>query len=1034
MALIRRETVGRQDDPRVEGSYTLMLLFAVTAEHGLAVSPAVHDGATHTARTDVVSWADFTAGKPLDQRFDLTQQQLIRGLRDLFDRPLGGQPWLPISGLVEDMWGMLRAIQQSGVMLSSRWGEQNCEAGGASCTLVPGIDLGLSADLSDSGDIVVKPHAVLAQPDCTPIDGAIMLIGKPSPHGLAWYPTGHTTALHLGQLNGHPSPFLARLLERRQQSMVVPRADVAEFVRTLDSLTPTGLWLDDPDDAITKAQASRPYAVLSITSSASPFDDNEWFELRWYSRYMVADRNIDVPPTARPTGIRNISAESELWEAVYPYALLIRDACNVWCGRAYGQSMAAQHQRRGPDDAEPRLPAVVIRGNEPRGPLDFDPLAGAPDGTCSATSPSPAHVLTGSPITFRELLDICTRIVPELQALDNVIVELDDSIPTFQRATTTPTVRFESTPTDSRDWLDLAITVDVDGHRMPIDAVITELDSGAEHLTFPDGTYVPIDTIPHLSRLSELLKEARAVGALRNTKAPTVSANATLWKDIFDCGDVDDSLSDWAKQHNAIAVTTPPQPVRPSHLLHAELRPYQREGLNWLAFLRHNNLGGVLADDMGLGKTLQLLALMAHTLDNNPDARFLVIAPTSVVSNWIREAARFVPTMSTFAVGTSMRRANRSAIAQATSAALVVSTYTLVRNDAEFYRAQNWTMLVADEAQAVKNPASKAHKAIRDISAETVIALSGTPIENSLLDLWSLLALTTPALFPSKQEFLTHYRTPIERANDKHRLMELRARIRPMMLRRTKEEVAAELPPKQEQSVLLNLSSQHRRIYDRALTNERQKALQLLDDGDPQARFQVFSALTRLRLLSLHPGLADDADAAVGSVKVDYLTEQLPQIAGEGHHALVFSVFPSFLRLLRPALEIAGLRVAYLDGQTSKDERDEQINAFGRRDADVFLISLKAGGTGINLVAADYVYVTDPWWNPASEAQAIDRAYRIGQTRPVTVYRLIADNTIEGKVAALQATKRDLANAVIAGDDPFTRSLSNDELRSLIDN
>ncbi|PTT21436.1 DNA/RNA helicase, partial [Microbacterium sp. HMWF026] len=511
-----------------------------------------------------------------------------------------------------------------------------------------------------------------------------------------------------------------------------------------------------------------------------------------------------------------------------------------------------------------------------------------------------------------------------------------------------------------------------------------------------------------------------------------------------DLADESEAAIEWRGLARALADVTavPALPTPPGFL--AELRPYQREGLSWLALLHGHRLGGILADDMGLGKTLQLLALIAHTR-TLPDPRpWLVVAPTSVLPTWRDEAARFAPGLRVAVVeATSVRR--RQTIAHiAARADIVVAPYGVVRTDADEFAVPHWSGVVLDEAQFVKNPATRVHRAIAALRSDAVFAATGTPVENGLDDLWALLSLTAPGLFPSIRRFREDYTRAIEQlptdqptalsaaAASAHRektLDRLRRRVRPFLLRRTKDVVASDLPTKQEQQITVALSPAHQELYDRVLQRERQKVLGLLDDLDRQ-RFIVFRSLTLLRMLALAPGLVDERDAHLGSAKLDELLERLVEIAAEGHRALVFSQFTSFLDLAAERLDAAGLAYAHLDGSTAR--RGEVVERFRAGEAPVFLISLKAGGFGLTLVEADYVFLLDPWWNPAAESQAIDRTHRIGQIRSVFVYRLIAAGTVEEKVRALQQRKAALFDAVIDDDDAFAASLEADDIRALL--
>jgi SNF2 family DNA or RNA helicase len=447
------------------------------------------------------------------------------------------------------------------------------------------------------------------------------------------------------------------------------------------------------------------------------------------------------------------------------------------------------------------------------------------------------------------------------------------------------------------------------------------------------------------------------------------------------------------------------------------LRPYQQTGYDWLSFLYDSALGGVLADDMGLGKTVQSLALVARAVADRrlPGGetgrpRFLVIAPTSVVPNWTAEAARFVPDVRVVAVSETTRRSGRTIVQTVGDADLVITSYALFRLEAEAYRSVPWAGMLLDEAQFVKNRNAATHTAVRSLDVPFKLAITGTPMENSLMDLWSVFSIVAPGLFPSPTGFAEAYQRPIEREGDPERLAQLRRRIRPLMLRRTKRAVAADLPDKVEQVLEVELHPEQRAVYDRLLARERQRVLGLIDEFG-RNRFAIFRALTTLRQAALDAALVDPELDDVPSTKLDLLEELLGDALDEGHRVLVFSQFTRLLGRVRRRLDAADIGYAYLDGSTVR--REEAIQRFRGGDADVFLVSLKAGGFGLNLAEADYCILLDPWWNPAAEEQAIDRAHRIGQTRSVHVYRLVAKDTIEQKVMALKAAKAELFDAVM---------------------
>jgi SNF2 family DNA or RNA helicase len=465
--------------------------------------------------------------------------------------------------------------------------------------------------------------------------------------------------------------------------------------------------------------------------------------------------------------------------------------------------------------------------------------------------------------------------------------------------------------------------------------------------------------------------------------------------------------------------------------LTAQLRPYQVEGFQWLAFLWQHQLGGILADDMGLGKTLQTLALISHAREDDPAGPpFLISAPTSVVSNWAVEAGRFTPGLKVVVITDTMARRRKDLAEIVAGADAVVTTYTLLRIDFASYAGLPWSGLILDEAQYTKNRQAKIYQCARRLPAPFKLAISGTPMENNLMELWSLLSITAPGLFPHPEKFRDYYARPIEKQGKAELLDQLRRRIKPLVKRRTKEQVAADLPAKQEQVLEVELHPRHQKLYQTHLQRERQKILGLIDDVDTN-RFTILRSLTLLRQLSLHAGLVDVQHDDMPCSKLDTLLELLTEAVGGGHQALVFSQFTRFLERARQRLDTAGIPYCYLDGKTR--DRPLVLQRFKNGDAPVFLISLKAGGFGLNLTEADYCFLLDPWWNPATEAQAVDRTHRIGQTRNVVVYRLIAKDTIEQKVMALKARKAALFTSVIDSGNVFGGSLDADDIRGLFE-
>ena len=489
----------------------------------------------------------------------------------------------------------------------------------------------------------------------------------------------------------------------------------------------------------------------------------------------------------------------------------------------------------------------------------------------------------------------------------------------------------------------------------------------------------------------------------------------------------------WRDLRASVAEAQSYQPEVPG-TLRAELRPYQVDGYRWLARLARWGAGACLADDMGLGKTVQALALL---LRRAPDGPALVVAPTSVLANWVTEAGRFAPTLNvTVYAGPAASRARL--LESSGPFDLVVTSYGLLQNDADQLTGVSWGTVVLDEAQAIKNAATKRARAARRLDAGFRVATTGTPIQNNLMELHSLFGFINPGLLGSETQFRRNFAVAIERGGEDDVRARLKRLIAPFILRRLKTEVLQDLPERTEITLHVKLSSEEVALYE-ALRQRTVAALETAAAGGEGARrIQVLAHLTRLRLACCHPRLVLDrvgADApaeTLRSSKLEAFAETLSELLENRHKVLVFSQFVMHMKLVEEYLKGAGISYQYLDGSTPRRARAERINAFQTGRGDVFLISLKAGGLGLNLTAADYVIHLDPWWNPAVEDQASDRAHRIGQTRPVTIYRLITEGTIEEQIVDLHHRKRNLADRLLEGADGAA-SLSADELLKLLE-
>ena len=447
--------------------------------------------------------------------------------------------------------------------------------------------------------------------------------------------------------------------------------------------------------------------------------------------------------------------------------------------------------------------------------------------------------------------------------------------------------------------------------------------------------------------------------------------------------------------------------------LDAELRDYQRDGVNWLGFLRDAGMGGVLADDMGLGKTLQALCAVRK------GKRTLVACPTSVLHNWSEEARKFRPSLKVSIFHGPARQLEEDA-------EITLTTYGILRLDIDRLRKVKWDMVVLDEAQAIKNPTSQVARAAFRIGADFKLTLTGTPVENRLEELWSQMHFTNPGLLGGRKDFRERYEKPIS-VGEPGIAARLRARIAPFVLRRLKREVAKEPPPRTDMVLRCTLSKDERAVYDAVRAATRERIVQ--DLGRGQGVLAALEALLRLRQAACHSGLVP-GQTAEGSAKIQLLVETLESVVSEGHKALVFSQWTSLDRI-EPHLKGADLGYVRLDGSTR--DRQGAVERFqDEAGPPVFLISLKAGGTGLNLTAADHVFLVDPWWNPAVEDQAADRAHRIGQDKPVMVYRIVAEDTVEERILKLQDRKRRLAEAALGSADRAS-AITRDELMALLE-
>jgi superfamily II DNA or RNA helicase len=586
--------------------------------------------------------------------------------------------------------------------------------------------------------------------------------------------------------------------------------------------------------------------------------------------------------------------------------------------------------------------------------------------------------------------------------------------------------KIEISVTSSIDWFEVHGTVDFDGVSLSLPRLLAAVQKGENIVVLDDGA---IGILPE-----EWLKKYGLLAALGETESDHLRFGksqaglldallATQPEATFDAA--------FGAAREALQNFESIQPQQPPAGFVGELRHYQMEGLGWMDFLRRFNFGGCLADDMGLGKTVQVLAVLesrrqARETNQGVTAPSLVIVPRSLIFNWKQEAERFCPKLRILDHTGPWRDRTTDQFGQFD---LILTTYGTVRNDVPFLRDFRFDYLILDEAQAVKNSASESAKAVRLLNGEHRLALSGTPVQNHLGELWSLFEFLNPGMLGTSTLLSS---ASSARQIDPQTAQVLGKALRPFILRRTKDQVAPELPERLEQTLFCDFDAEGRKLYDELRDHYRQSLMtKIAQDGLNKSRIMILEALLRLRQAACHPGLVDKTRTAESSAKLEMILARLEECREEGHKALVFSQFTSLLAIVRKRLDDQQIPYEYLDGKTR--DRQQRVERFQTDPAcPIFLVSLKAGGLGLNLTAAEYVFLLDPWWNPSVEAQAIDRAHRIGQTRRVFAYRLITRDTVEQKVLDLQKTKRALADAIITADNRTLANLTREDLELLL--
>jgi SNF2 family DNA or RNA helicase len=576
---------------------------------------------------------------------------------------------------------------------------------------------------------------------------------------------------------------------------------------------------------------------------------------------------------------------------------------------------------------------------------------------------------------------------------------------------------------EDNDWFDINAIVYFGTHPIPFIALKQHILHKKREFTLPDGAiaiipekwFTQYGSLFSLSDGGKALKLKKHHIGLINELAEDGIANVTLSRKL-------ERLNDFEN----IADTQMPVHFK------GDLRSYQKAGYNWFSFLREYNFGGCLADDMGLGKTIQTLAMLQKIKEedeqNATKSTSLIVMPTSLIYNWLNEAKKFTPKLKIHAHTGSSRNKD---ISQFAKYDIIITTYGITRVDIDLLKEYYFNYIILDESQNIKNPSSKSFKAVRALKSRHKLVLSGTPVENSVSDLWTQLTFLNPGLLGTQAFFNEEYVQAIEKRKDEEKARKLQAIIKPFVLRRTKEQVASELPAKTEQIFYCDMSEDQAAYYEKTKSAYRNDLLSSMDDGTyAKKQVQLLQGLTALRQLANHPVMIDE-EYTSDSGKFENVIHTLDNVLKGGHKVLIFSQFVKHLNIFKQYFEQESIPFSYLDGATKN--RGEIVAEFQENtELKVFLISIKAGGVGLNLTQADYVFILDPWWNPAVEQQAIDRTHRIGQEKKVFIYKFIAKDTVEEKILALQNRKKRLASSLITTEESFFKSLSKEDIREIL--
>jgi SNF2 family DNA or RNA helicase len=575
------------------------------------------------------------------------------------------------------------------------------------------------------------------------------------------------------------------------------------------------------------------------------------------------------------------------------------------------------------------------------------------------------------------------------------------------------------------DWFDVKIKVEYGEFLIPFIELKKYVLDGIRSFTLPNGKigYIPLEWMSRLSEMEQFSdKKNKESYKIRNFHATSL-------------GKMGDFKSNLHSKILQLAENGHPDEYDLPAKFKGTLRPYQKAGYDWMLTLANLQLGGILADDMGLGKTIQALAFISKSVEKSFSEYSginLIVVPTSLVYNWMSEIKKFSPHLKV-EVHQGPRRKNNSQDLEKLNADVILTSYGILRNDIEVFKELHFQSILLDEGQHIKNYKSATAKAIKKLDAHTKFTLTGTPIENSLNDLWSQMDFVNTGLLFSNSKFQELYLTPIEKKFDTDASIKLKSLISPFVLGRKKEQVAPELPEKSEQTLYCAMTEEQSNLYEKIKSEYRNELLEKIEDlGIQKSRMHILSGLMKLRQIANHPKMTDP-ESDIDSGKFEIVKEKIHNAVDSGHKILIFSQFVSHLELVREFLQSNDIDHSYLDGQTSQKARNVAVNEFqSKEERRVFLISLKAGGTGLNLQVADYVFMLDPWWNPAAERQAQDRAHRIGQTKNVIIYKFITKNTVEEKILQMQKKKTRISEEVIKFEDTILKSFDKKTIQELL--